>query len=381
MNRVAVALGALGALALLMVSRGASASEATGYGGDLWETDEPIWNETDFGELILETPQTRDVYIPPATGGQWDILPPVQQPASPYEIMDDVPPAVSTGEIDYSGSYTDEEGYTYYFDVAGNYVGYSDIDGNFYPTASTVIVEQTTPDQPSDTPETPDTTPAASSVGDWLTAQHFARLYPRALPGTYPPLVQAMDYYSINTPDRVAGFLAVVASESGGFTRMVESLAYNAERAFTIFGPRRITSVEDARQLLAQGPEAFAERVYGMNSGTTLGNNQPGDGYRYIGHWWTQLTGRANHAAVGARLGLDLVGDPDAYLDVDTAAWVSGDYWNSRSLNDPADERDIVEITRRVAGTTRDDYVAYKRSYYNAAAPIVAQAATDYGIA
>lgn len=137
MNRVAVALGALGALALLMVSRGASAASVP-YTYPPYSPPgtlpEPLWDEYPYNEL------------PPDTGYPI-FVPHPSTPPTVYEPPDDVPPAVYAppAAIDYSGSYTDDDGYTYYFDVAGNYVGFSDLDGAFYPADWTAPIQETTP--------------------------------------------------------------------------------------------------------------------------------------------------------------------------------------------------------------------------------------------
>jgi len=84
-----------------------------------------------------------------------------------------------------------------------------------------------------------------------------------------------------------------------------------------------------------------------------LGNTQPGDGRRFKGRGLMQLTGRANYAKYGQAIGQDLVTNEhwkqvadDPNLAVDVACW----YWETRNLNQYADQDDITTITRRING-------------------------------
>lgn len=84
--------------------------------------------------------------------------------------------------------------------------------------------------------------------------------------------------------------------------------------------------------------------------GRRLGNTKPGDGPRYKGRGWIQLTGRANYRAAGAALGLPLEEQPDLAAQVGHAARIAGWYWRSRSLTPLAESGDFVALTRRING-------------------------------
>lgn len=132
----------------------------------------------------------------------------------------------------------------------------------------------------------------------------------------YQGVVDAMARRCIDTPLRMAHFLAQVGHESG-------CLRYTEE--------------------LASG-EAYEGRV-------DLGNTQPGDGPRFKGRGLIQLTGRANYRQYGAACGQDFESDPvrlrdDPAIAVDVAAW----YWDTRKLNTYADQDDVKEVTRRING-------------------------------
>lgn len=83
-----------------------------------------------------------------------------------------------------------------------------------------------------------------------------------------------------------------------------------------------------------------------------LGNVQPGDGRRYKGRGPIQLTGRANYRTVGARLGLDLEGNPELAARPDIGARIALDYWASRKINAAADLDDLRRVTRLINGGT-----------------------------
>lgn len=131
-----------------------------------------------------------------------------------------------------------------------------------------------------------------------------------------PPLIAGMAGRGIDTPLRIAHFLAQIGHESGHLRHAEE---------------------------IADG-----SRYEGR---ADLGNTQPGDGRRFKGRGLIQLTGRANYAAYGAAIGADLLADPaqvatNPALAVDVACW----FWESRGLNALADANDLERITRRING-------------------------------
>ena len=83
---------------------------------------------------------------------------------------------------------------------------------------------------------------------------------------------------------------------------------------------------------------------------TNLGNTQKGDGPRYKGRGWIQLTGRSNYRAAGKALGLPLEDKPEMAAEPGVAFKVAVWFWNSRSLSQLADAGDFTEITRRING-------------------------------
>ena len=86
--------------------------------------------------------------------------------------------------------------------------------------------------------------------------------------------------------------------------------------------------------------------------GRRLGNVQEGDGPRFKGRGWIQLTGRANYRSAGQALGLPLEDQPDLAADVATAARVAAWYWRTRGCAPLADAGDFVALTRKINGGT-----------------------------
>lgn len=161
------------------------------------------------------------------------------------------------------------------------------------------------------------------------------------------PLNEVMEFYEINTPQRIAMFLAQVGHESGGMKVIKENLFYSAKRLNQIFPKYFIRAGRDANQYAKQ-PEKIANVVYANRMGN--GDTSSGDGYRYRGRGLIQLTGKSNYEAFASdmEMGLD-----EAVIWLDTpegAAWSAGWFWDSRELNDLADKGDVLGVTKKING-------------------------------
>lgn len=146
--------------------------------------------------------------------------------------------------------------------------------------------------------------------------------------------------YEINTPLRVAHFIAQLAHESAGF-RTTEEFASGA---------------------------AYEGRV-------TLGNTVPGDGKRYKGRGLLQLTGRANYRRVGELIGVDLEANPHIAAEPLTSLKIACVYWQDKKINPLCDADDFVGVTKKVNGGTngledRRRYLAKAKQVL--ASPVVA---------
>lgn len=119
-----------------------------------------------------------------------------------------------------------------------------------------------------------------------------------------------------------------------------------------------------------RGPDSYFDRYDGRKD---LGNVRPGDGRRYRGRGWIQLTGRYNYRKAGEALGIDLENNPEKAADPDIAMDVAIWYFESRVMNRISNPQDIKRITKAVNG----GYNGYsdRRQYFN----IYAQALNTAG--
>lgn len=133
---------------------------------------------------------------------------------------------------------------------------------------------------------------------------------------------------ALDTPLRAAHLIGQCAHESAGFTRAAEVLHYRTgARIFAVFGRRHFTGIAHAERFAGQ-PERLANHVYGRR----MGNGPPGsgDGFRYRGRGYLQLTGRANYRRFGDRIGIDLEAEPERAEDPATAWTIAAAYLAAR---------------------------------------------------
>ncbi len=161
------------------------------------------------------------------------------------------------------------------------------------------------------------------------------------------PLALACERFQIDTPARLAGFIAQCRVESTDFTRLEEGLFYTTpERVRQIF-PRTVPSLADAATLV-RNPQKLANRVYAGKNGN--GNEASGDGWRYRGRGLKQLTGRGNYAAAEKALGRPYVEQPDLVALPEDACLTAAHFWHSVKANVLADSAQWDAITRAVNG-------------------------------
>ncbi|MCP1317841.1 glycoside hydrolase family 19 protein [Halomonas sp. 707B3] len=163
-----------------------------------------------------------------------------------------------------------------------------------------------------------------------------------------PALMAAMAEAGITNPNEQAAFMGQMHHESAGFTQLEESFNYSSSsRIMDVSRNARNQGQEAVEAAMAQGPEAVAELMYGGR----MGNTEPGDGHRYRGRGFTQLTGRDNYTAASEALGIDLVNNPDMAADPEVAAKVATWYWQNRGgLSEAAQRGDTREVTRLING-------------------------------
>lgn len=131
---------------------------------------------------------------------------------------------------------------------------------------------------------------------------------------------------------------------------MVENLNYrNPQRLDAIFSAVR--GLADARALIKLGPEAIANRVYANRLGN--GNEASGDGFKYRGSGYKQLTGRTNYRTIGSLIDMDLEGTPELAREPATAARVAFKFWDVNQCSPLADRGDVEKITAKINGAAK----------------------------
>jgi putative chitinase len=173
------------------------------------------------------------------------------------------------------------------------------------------------------------------------------------------PLRYTCDNFYINTPERVAGFLAQVGHESGGLRFTVENLNYRADALTRVWPSRFPPGVAES---YAMQPERIANRAYADRMGN--GDEASGEGWAYRGRGLIQLTGKDAYAAFSLAADNEALAKPDLVAEVELAALSAGWFWSSNGLNALADAKDIVGMTVRVNGGTNgldDRQMRYSR--------------------
>jgi putative chitinase len=163
--------------------------------------------------------------------------------------------------------------------------------------------------------------------------------------------------WGVDTMREIASFLANINVESGGLTRLTESLNYSVEALISKFGRHRI-SVADANKYgrSAAHPanqEALANILYGGKFGReNLGNTQPGDGWKFKGYGPKQITGRANQSAFAAAMGITVDQAPDYLRTREGGMMGAGWFWKTHGLDAKAATPGVEDDRRAINGGT-----------------------------
>ena len=175
-------------------------------------------------------------------------------------------------------------------------------------------------------------------------------------------VVKTCEEFEINTPQRIAAFLAQTAHESGGYTMLTENLNYRAAtlaacwpNRFAVLGADKKPIKENGKLVptavansIAGKPELIANLVYSARMGN--GPAESGEGWKFRGRGLKQLTGKDNYTRCGKSLGVDLVANPDLLLEPMAAARSAGWFWQTNKLSEFADAGDIKGMTKKING-------------------------------
>lgn len=175
---------------------------------------------------------------------------------------------------------------------------------------------------------------------------------------------EVAEKFGVNTPLRLAHFLAQTGHESGGFKITTENLNYSAKGLANIF--KKYFTPESAAEYQRK-PEKIANIVYANRMGN--GNQASGDGYKFRGRGFIQLTGKTNYQAFDKTVEDNIEANPDLVATkypLLSAAW----FWSKNGLNTIADQGNTTEvvtkITKKVNGGTigLEDRVKHFKEYH-----------------
>jgi len=171
--------------------------------------------------------------------------------------------------------------------------------------------------------------------------------------------------FELNTPLRLAHFLAQAGHESGGFKALNENLNYGAKGLLGIF--KKYFPTEALAKQYERKPEKIANKVYGGRMGN--GPEATGEGYKFRGRGYIQLTGKDNYKAFDAVVTESIIDNPDLVATkypLLSAAW----FFHKNGLHKIADkgatDAVITEVTKRVNGGTigLPDRIKHFKEYY-----------------
>jgi len=186
-----------------------------------------------------------------------------------------------------------------------------------------------------------------------LTKEQLKQLLPKNpyIDYWYNALSQLLPDYEINTPKRIAAFIAQCSHESGGFTALEENLNYKAATLRKIF-PKYFPTDEIANQFasMPNKQQAIANKVYANRMGN--GDEASGDGFKYKGRGLIQLTGKDNYTFFAGSLGISVEEAAEYMHTFEGAAQSACWFWENNNLNQWADKGDILTLTKRINGGT-----------------------------
>jgi putative chitinase len=183
-----------------------------------------------------------------------------------------------------------------------------------------------------------------------FTRDQLAQMIPKNpyIDQWFHALSEILPEYEINTPQRVASFLAQCAHESGNFVFLKENLNYKAASLRRVF-PKYFPDDAIAAQYAGKG-EMIANRVYASRMGN--GDEASGDGYRYCGRGLIQLTGKQNYSFFAGSLEMEVEDVPEYLATFEGAVQSACWFWETNNLNQWADKGDILTMTKRINGGT-----------------------------
>jgi putative chitinase len=184
----------------------------------------------------------------------------------------------------------------------------------------------------------------------WLNRDLLLAIAPKAAPAYIDALVSTGNYLLLGfgisaNPKRLACFLAQIDWETAGFTTMVENASYSKGKLLETW-PSKFN--EQNVDQYADKPEKILALVYANKMGN--GPETSGDGWKYRGRGFLQITGRDNYERFSKETGVDLISNPDSMGDPNISLLITALYWYNNGVNAFADEGDMGGVSRKIDG-------------------------------
>ena len=199
---------------------------------------------------------------------------------------------------------------------------------------------------PAPAPTPPASAPGAPTGSGPLTMAALQRHWvhaPKALLQGMANTSGVLTGLGINTPLRLAHFMAQISEECGNGTEMVEKLNYSAGRMMTVF-PIRFPDMASTAGF-ANNERAFGDKVYNGRMGNRLGTD---DGFNFRGRGCLQLTGRDNYTSLGKACNLPLVDNPDLAIDPSSVLLIAGAEFVKLGCLAECDRDNVVQVSARI---------------------------------
>jgi putative chitinase len=172
-------------------------------------------------------------------------------------------------------------------------------------------------------------------------------------PALVDPFNETFERFGIVTPAQQASWIGQCGHECGNFRIMEENLNYRAPTLLKLFpqNPKRVWGfTPESAAAYERQPQRIANRIYGNRMGNR--DEASGDGFRFRGSGFLQLTGMNNFYHAGQALGVDFIMQPELVRTPMYAAQTAGWFWQTHRLNQYADSGDILTMTKRINGGT-----------------------------
>jgi putative chitinase len=213
------------------------------------------------------------------------------------------------------------------------------------------------------TPQPVVSTPAPSVSVGGLKLDKLKGHVPQVVIDSIPEVASK---FGINTPLRIAHFLAQCGHESGGFKVTSENLNYSAKGLRGIF--KKYFPTDAIANAYQRQPQKIANKVYANRMAN--GSEASGDGYKFRGRGYIQLTGKDNYTQFGKSIGVDILSNPDSVASkyaLASAAWFFSKNGLHKIADEGASDAVVTKVTKRVNGGTIGlaDRIKHFKEYYH----------------